>query len=134
MKVIKFLIKAMILISAVVLFFACLSRCPKMTEEEMAAYREKHINRYEVCSVSQYIKPITNQFGGVERTEMCYAFSYIDGSGALHTVNDFRNIPYGLQKLRIGDKNQYVVDSTGETIRYLYLTKDTMSAISGGLQ
>ena len=79
----------------------------------------------------QYVKVRTNNLGGVKGSDLCYAFTYIDGNGNLKTIDDFQHYEYGLTKVCIGDTNKYVVDTYGETIQYLYLTRDTLQSISG---
>lgn len=94
-----------------------------MTDEQRAEYRASFISEYEVCSVTQYIKSKTNNFGGVIKQELCYAFTYIKSDGTLGTVDDFT------QKVCIGESNKYVIDTYGDT-RYLYLTTETLKSIS----
>ncbi len=108
----------------------CLCACDtKMTEEEFAEYRVSCLTEYEVCSVKQYVFTKTNNFGGVVDTELCYAFTYIDENGNLKTVDRFQHFEYGLTKVCVGNSNKYVIDNYGEAIRYLYLTKDTISSL-----
>lgn len=101
-----------------------------MSAEEWAAYRESLVHEYEVCSVMQYIKVNTNNFGGITSRDLCYAFTYIDGGGVLQTEYNFEHLEYGLTKVCIGDTDKYVVDNYGETTRYLYLTKETLKSLT----
>lgn len=57
---------------------------------------------------------------------MRYAFTYVDGDGALHTVDDFQNLEYGNMKVCVADSNMYVHDYV-RGIMYLYLTRDTLA-------
>ena len=93
-------------------------------EAEKEAERQANIYTYDVVSVSKYVKPVTNGFGGVIRTEICYEFNYMDGSSLKH-MNDFQHLEYGLTKVTIGDSNKYIIDTNGEDIKYLQLTKET---------
>lgn len=99
---------------------------PTMSAEEYKAYRESFISRYDVLSLMQYSYQKTNVYGGVQDVDVCYAFTYVDGSGELHEVEGFQHLEYGLTKIQIGDADQYVIDKYGETHRYLYLTEDTL--------
>lgn len=101
-----------------------------MTEEEYAAYLERRYKHYEVCSVFQYTEPVANGYGGVIRTEVCYSFTYLDGNSTLHSVDGFQHLEYGLTKICVGNVDEYVVD-TIKDIRYLYLTKNTLSKLTG---
>lgn len=101
----------------------------KMTPEEYQAYRESFISRYEVLSVFQYPYQRTNAYGGVQGIDICYAFTYIDGSGTLHSVERFQHLEYGLTKIRIGEADQYVIDRWGEEHRYLCLTEETLQSM-----
>lgn len=93
--------------------------------QKQQAY-ESRIQRYEVASVHKYVKNITNNFGGVVRTEICYSFTYINGSKLCH-VDDFQHLEYGLTKIIIGEKDLYIINNNGETTRTLQLTKETLS-------
>ena len=107
-----------------------------LSPEELAAYeaeqeaeRQSHIYEYEILSVSQYVKNVTNGFGGVVRTEVCYTFCYLD-EGTLNQVDDFSHFENGLTKLVIGDSDKYIVDTNGaDTYRYLQLTEETLKNI-----
>lgn len=108
-----------------------------LTPAEREAYElqkqqeyESRIQRYEVVSVHKYTKNITNNFGGVIRTEVCYSFTYISGD-KLYSVDDFQHFEYGLTKVTIGDKDLYIVNNNGETTRTLQLTKETLANIKG---
>ena len=81
---------------------------------------------YEVLSVNQYVYTKTDNFGRSRGTELRYAFTYVDGDGALHTVDDFENLEYGNMKVCVADSNLYVHDYV-RGIRYLYLTRDTLA-------
>lgn len=113
-------------LSLAILLTMTLFGCQEMTEEERAQWLAERTNTYEVLSVSQYTKPVTNNFGGVIRTEVCYTFSYIDGNGELCIEDDFQHFEYGLTKICLGEADQYVTVSRGDTYRYLYLTKETI--------
>lgn len=107
--------------------------CHRLTEVEWAQYLADHTRTYEVLSASQYIKPVTNQFGNVIRTETCYTFTYTDENGGLYVEDDFQHLEYGLTKLCLGDTNQYKTVEDGlDTYRYLYLTKDTFQSMNMG--
>ena len=98
-------------------------------QARIAAKREERIQRYEVFSVSQYVRNETNQFGAITDTDICYAFSYIAGNNLQH-VDGFEHLDYGLTKVIIGDKDMYIVDTNGaDTHRYLQLTKETLKNI-----
>ena len=107
-----------------------------LSPEELAAYeaeqeaeRQNNIHRYEIISVSQYVKNVTNGFGGVVRTEVCYTFCYLD-NGVLKQVDDFSHLEYGLTKLVIGDKDMYIIDTNGaDDYKYLQLTEETLKNI-----
>ena len=107
-----------------------------LSPEELAAYeaeqeaeRQSNIHEYELISVSQYVKNVTNGFGGVVRTEVCYTFCYLD-NGVLKQVDDFSHLEYGLTKLIIGDKDMYIIDTNGaDDYRYLQLTEETLKNI-----
>lgn len=101
-----------------------------MTDEELAVYRANCIQNYDVLSVFQYAKPVTNGFGGIIRVDVCYAFTYLDSSGNLQSVNGFQNLEYGLTKVCYGESDKYVVDSYDNT-KYLYLSPATLSSLSG---
>nr|DAU42587.1 MAG TPA: hypothetical protein [Caudoviricetes sp.] len=81
---------------------------------------------YEVLSVNQYVYTKTDTFGRSKGTELRYAFTYVDMDGALHTVDDFQNLEYGNTKVCVADSNMYVHDYV-RGIRYLYLTRDTLT-------
>lgn len=81
---------------------------------------------YEVLSVNQYVYTKTDNFGRSKGAELRYAFTYVDGKGALHTVDDFENLSYGNMKVCVADSNMYVHDYV-RGIRYLYLTRDTLA-------
>ena len=81
---------------------------------------------YEVLSVNQYVYTKTDTFGSSKGTELRYAFTYVDGDGALHTVDDFQNLEYGNMKVCVADSNMYVHDYV-RGIMYLYLTRDTLA-------
>ena len=107
-----------------------------LSPEELAAYeaeqeaeRQKNIHKYEIISVSQYVKNVTNKLGGVVRTEVCYTFCYLE-NGVLQQVDDFTHLENGLTQLVIGDSNMYIVDANGaNTYRYLQLTEETLKNI-----
>lgn len=123
--------KKLIIILILSLFCFSLVACGEpMTEEELSAYRQSCIHEYEICSVSQYIKVHTNSFGGVVGHNLCYAFTYIDGNGALQEEDCFQNCEYGNTKVCVGDSNKYVIDTYGETKYCLYLTEDTLKSLS----
>lgn len=96
-------------------------------QQEQAEKRESMRDRYEVTSVSQYIGTTTNQFGGVTDTYTAYTFTYLRGNKLNH-VESFRHYEYGLTKVVIGDKNEYVIDHYND-IQYLVLTKETLANI-----
>lgn len=110
----------------------CLTGCKlSMTEEERAAYIASHTYEYKVVSAYQYMKPVTNNFGGVIRYESKYCFTYVDGNGQLHEFEDFEHTNYGLWKVCIGNENKYVVQDSGiDTYRWLYLTEETFNSIN----
>lgn len=108
-----------------------------LTPAEREAYElqkqreyESRIQRYEVVSVHKYTKNITNNFGGIVRTKVCYSFTYIDGD-RLHTIDNFQHLDYGLTKVAVGDSDLYIVNNNGSTIRTLQLTKETLANIQG---
>lgn len=106
-----------------------------MTEEERAAYIASHTYEYKVVSVYQYMKPITNKFGGVLRYESKYYFTYVDGNGSLHEFEDFKHTNYGLWKVCVGNENKYVVQDSGmDTYRWLYLTEETFNSLNTAIK
>ena len=107
-----------------------LTGCTPMTEEEKAAYIESRTNRYEVVSVTHYMKPVTNNRGGIINYESAYSFTYIDNNGQLKHYNDFVHYDYGLHKVCIGNENKYVTYHDFDTYHYLYLTEETLKSIS----
>ena len=84
-----------------------------------------NIYKYEIVSVSKYIKNETNNFGGITDTETCYSFTYLDNKGKTHHIDDFYHTDYGLWKVTVGDKNLYIVNNNGEITRTLQLTEET---------
>lgn len=109
-----------------------------LTPAEQQAYElqkqqeyESRIQRYEVTSVYMYDKPITNNFGGVVRVELCYAFTYVSGT-TLYSIDDFQHREYGLTKVTVGDRDLYIVNNNGEQTRTLQLTKETLKSLTGG--
>lgn len=123
-------IQLAIAVLALLLLCGCDESKP-MTEEQWAAYRANCIHRYEVLSVFQYAEAETNRYGGVHGTDICYAFTYLDANGSLKSVKGFEHLEYGLTKVCIGEKDEYVVDDYGDNMRYLYLSKDTLSRMTG---
>ena len=102
-----------------------------LSPEELKEYnkqkqkqRESYIKKYDVVSVNKYTK-VTGNFKDID-TEVCYSFSYVAGNTLKH-VNEFEHCEYGLYKVTIGDKNQYIIDTYGETTYYLQLTKETLA-------
>lgn len=91
---------------------------------------------YEVLSVYKYSRQITNNLGGVVRTDVCFSFDYIDEDGNVVTVDGFQNLEHGLTKVHLGNRNKYIVYEKGiDTYRDLYLTKDTFRELTkGGLK
>ena len=81
---------------------------------------------YEVLSVNQYVYTQTDNFGRSRGAELRYAFTYVDYDGTLHTVDDFQDLQYGNMKVCVADSNMYVHDYV-RGIRYLYLTRDTLT-------
>lgn len=102
------------------------SSCSNILTDEERAERSapKH---YSVCSVSQYIKTRTGRFGDVVDQKTAYTFTYIDESGSLHQLDNFIPTEYGIFKLQIGDKDEYV---TTQEANILYLTESTLSNIN----
>lgn len=95
---------------------------------ESSDYVHKNeLKTYEVVSVYQYMKVYTNNFGKIKRQELAYCFTYIGDDGQLHEFEDFHHTEYGLWKVCIGDRNEYVVkEEFLDTYRWLYLTEDTL--------
>lgn len=130
-----------ILLIAIIGFSGVIGSCVKynkwyesLTPAEKEAYEiqkqqeyESRIQRYEVVSVHKYTKDITNNFGGVIRTEVCYSFTYIS-EDKLYSVDDFQHFDYGLTKVIIGDNDLYIINNN-ETTRTLQLTKETFANI-----
>ena len=100
----------------------------KKYQEEKEAQRQRYIKKYDVIAVDKYAK-ITGDWRNT-KTKICYSFSYIEGNTLKH-INDFEHTDYGLYKVIIGDKDQYIIDTYGETIYYLQLTKETLQKIGG---
>lgn len=97
--------------------------------EQERKYQE-NVHRYEVVGVSKYVRNQTNQFGAITDTDICYAFEYKDGSGKLHSIQNFEHLDYGLTKVIIGDTNMYIVDTNSiDTYQYLQLTEETLSEL-----
>ena len=97
-------------------------------EEKRQIEYESRICKYEVTSVHIYEKPICTNMGAVIDTDICYAFTYIDGS-TLRCVEDFQHLEYGLTKIVLGDKDLYIVNNNGQATRTLQLTKETLKNI-----
>ena len=95
-----------------------------------------NVREYEVLSVYKYSRQITNNLGGVVRTDVCFSFDYIDEDGNVVTVDGFQNLEHGLTKVHLGNRNKYIVHEKGiDTYRDLYLTKDTFKELTkGGLK
>lgn len=123
------------IIFVLLVLIACLSFCgcevvkEPMTQEEYQAYLERRYKHYEVVSVFQYTEVHTNNFGGVTGTDVCYSFTYLN-NGTLKTVNGFQHLEYGLTKVCIGEKDEYVVDTMRDN-RHLYLTRETLGKLTG---
>lgn len=96
-------------------------------QQEQADKREAMRIRHEITSVSQYIGTQTNHYGGVTDTYTAYTFTYLDGSKLCH-VEDFRHYDYGMTKVIIGDKDEYVIDNY-DHVQYLVLTKETLAGL-----
>ena len=117
-----------VFLTLLALFLLCSCAELEMTDAEYRAYRTSLIHSYDVCSVHQYVRPNTNQFGKITGSSLCYAFTYVTSNGTLKTIDQFEHFEYGLTKVCIGDSDKYVVDeSTG--IRYLYLSEDTLGSL-----
>lgn len=98
----------------------------QIKQEKLEKYESK-IERYEVVSVSRYVKENTNALGGVISTDICYSFFYVDGAGNLRHKDGFAHLDYGLTKVTIGESNQYIVNNnTLDSTYTLQLTKDTL--------
>lgn len=94
--------------------------------------KEKEVLEYKVVSVYQYVEQETNNFGGVEDTEVCYKFDYIDGENNLYTIQGFSNLEYGTQKVQLSNKEfDYYFEYRGT--EYLYLTEETLSKLTGAI-
>lgn len=91
--------------------------------------RQSRIKRYDVVSVTKYAEVKSYNMHRT-KTEICYSFSYIQGDTLKH-VDGFQHCEYGLYKVIIGDKDQYIIDTNGETTYYLQLTRETLSKIGG---
>ena len=106
-----------------------LTACSQQEKKPVDRYAYQEV--YEVVSVYQYVEQETNQFGGVKDTEICYKFDYIDKDGMLRSVDGFKNLEYGTEKVQISnDYDKYVIDGYDNVI-YLCLTKETMAKITG---
>lgn len=102
-----------------------------LSPEELKEYkqqkekeRQSYIKKYDVVSVNKYTE-VTGNIWDTD-TNICYSFSYIQGKTLKH-VDDFEHCEYGLYKVTIGNKNQYIIDTYGETTYYLQLTKETLA-------
>lgn len=94
--------------------------------------KEKEVLEYKVVSVYQYVEQETNNFGGVEDTEVCYKFDYIDGENNLYTIQGFSNLEYGTQKVQLSNKEfDYYFEYRGTS--YLCLTEETLSKLTGAI-
>jgi hypothetical protein len=98
-------------------------------DQEREAEYQANIYTYEVVGVSKYVRVETNSRGGIMDTDICYTFQYIDANGELKHVDDFEHLEYGLTKVVIGDTDAYIVNTNGEDIRTLQLTKETLKNI-----
>lgn len=100
-----------------------------LSAEEQATEREKYIEKYEVLNIHKYIQQETNKYGGVVGSKICYTFQYID-EGELKTIDNFKDIEYGLTHVVIGDENVYIIDNfklfKSDTHYYLQLTEETL--------
>ena len=101
-----------------------------LSQEELKEYnkqkqkqRESYIKKYDVVSVNKYTE-VTGNMRDID-TKICYSFSYIQGNTLKH-IDGFEHCEYGLYKVIIGDKNQYIIDTYGETTYCLQLTKETL--------
>lgn len=101
----------------------------KEYKEQREKERQSRIKRYEVVGVTKYAE-VSSYNMHRTKTTICYSFSYIQGDTLKH-VDGFEHCEYGLYKVIIGDKDQYIIDTNGETIYYLQLTKETLSKIGG---
>ena len=101
----------------------------KEYQEQKEKERQSRIKRYDVVGVTKYAE-ISSRNMHRTKTTICYSFSYIQGDTLKH-VDGFEHCEYGLYKVIIGDKDQYIIDTNGETIYYLQLTKETLSKIGG---
>ena len=107
-----------------------------LSETELKEYRKQQekerqsrIKRYDVVGVTKYADVRSYNMHRT-KTKICYSFSYIQGDTLKH-VDGFEHCEYGLYKVIIGDKDQYIIDTNGETTYYLQLTKETLSKIGG---
>ena len=107
-----------------------------LSEAELKDYRKQQekerqsrIKRYDVVSVTKYADVRSYNMYHT-KTKICYSFSYIQGDALKH-IDGFEHCEYGLYKVIIGDKDQYIIDTNGETTYYLQLTKETLSRIGG---
>lgn len=96
----------------------------KEYKQQQQKIRQSYIKKYDVVSVNKYTD-VTGNMRDID-TQVCYSFSYIQGNTLKH-VNGFVHCEYGLYKVTIGDKNQYIIDTYGETTYYLQLTKETLA-------
>jgi hypothetical protein len=101
----------------------------KEYKEQREKERQSRIHRYEVVGVTKYAE-VSSRNMHRTKTTICYSFSYIQGDTLKH-VDGFEHCEYGLYKVIIGDKDQYIIDTNGETTYYLQLTKETLSKIGG---
>lgn len=101
----------------------------KEYQEQREKVRQSRIYRYDVVGVTKYAE-VSSYNMHRTKTKICYSFSYIQGDTLKH-VDGFEHCEYGLYKVIIGDKDQYIIDTNGETVYYLQLTKETLSKIGG---
>jgi len=124
-------IKKVLFLIVLILFSlcGCATQSEPMTQEEYEIYLANRYKHYEVLSVFQYTRTTTNNLGGVISTDVCYYFTYLN-NGKLWSVENFRHLEYGLTKVCIGEKDEYVVDTMRDN-RTLYLTKETLGKLTG---
>ncbi|MBQ8626088.1 MAG: hypothetical protein IJ419_08000 [Agathobacter sp.] len=99
-----------------------------LSAEEQAEYEAPYTTTYEVIAVNKHNVNITNRYGGVRGTYICYEFYYVDENGEIVVVNDFRD-DWGREDVVIGESNTYSINARTDC-NTLTITKDTLLALS----
>lgn len=99
-----------------------------LSAEEQAEYDAPYTNVYEVVAIDKYHANITNRYGGVRGTYVCYEFYYVDETGNVIAVNDFRD-DTAYEDVVIGESNTFTTNSRTNK-NTLTITLETLQALS----